>query len=97
MIEGRAAGESPNLRAIDSRKAAFSKFRCRVRSSITRCDAPIGVDRPAQRERSGHAKSIGEQGISSALCVPIVNQDQTLGSSMPTSSAERVFTRSQEL
>ena len=34
---------------------------------------------PRSDERFGHAKSIGEQGITSALCVPVISHDDTLG------------------
>ena len=61
-------------------KAAFSKvpvsrtivdYALRQRKSV--------LTAPRSDERFGQAKSIGEQGISSALCVPIVSQDDALG------------------
>jgi Nif-specific regulatory protein len=61
-------------------KAAFSK----VPVSRTIVDYALRTRRsvltaPRNDERFGHSKSVGEQGISSALCVPIVAHDQTLG------------------
>lgn len=34
---------------------------------------------PRSDERFGHSKSIGEQGITSALCVPVIAHDDTMG------------------
>jgi Nif-specific regulatory protein len=59
--------------------AAFS----RVPFSRTIVDYAVRTRRSVLKlqddERFGGAKSIGEQGISSALCVPIVSHDQILG------------------
>lgn len=61
-------------------KAAFSKvpvsrtivdYALRQRKSV--------LTAPRSDERFGQSKSIGEQGISSALCVPIVSHDDALG------------------
>ncbi len=61
-------------------KAAFAK----VPVSRTIVDYALRTHRsvltaPRSDERFGHAKSVGEQGISSALCVPIVSHEDTLG------------------
>ena len=61
-------------------KAAFAK----VPVSRTIVDYALRTRRsvltaPRSDERFGHSKSIGEQGISSALCVPMLARDQILG------------------
>ena len=61
-------------------KAAFAK----VPVSRTIVDYALRTRRsvltaPRSDERFGHSKSIGEQGITSALCVPIVALDDILG------------------
>ena len=75
-VQERAAGQE----APSGTKAAFAK----VPVSRTIVDYALRTHRsvltaPRSDERFGHSKSIGEQGITSALCVPIVAHDETLG------------------
>ena len=72
------AGAAPT--GASSSLAAFTK----VPVSRTIVDYALRTRRsvltaPREDERFGGAKSIGEQGITSALCVPIISHDRILG------------------
>jgi two-component system nitrogen regulation response regulator NtrX len=76
-----AAGHAGNASsATSTSSAAFAK----VPVSRTIVDYALRTRRsvltaPREDERFGGAKSIGEQGITSALCVPIISHEQILG------------------
>lgn len=80
VAESAEASEHASTERYANTKAAFAK----VPVSRTIVDYALRTRRsvltaPHHDERFGHSKSIGEQGITSALCVPIVSHEETLG------------------